>query len=217
MSQEEQISNLIKIGFSNDEAKKIVAASEKGFLQKFLERLPILYLTLLIVLLGFVAFLFVSLNNQSRRLSDLGNRIEKIEIQLTELPLVTDNEETQLPSTASPTRTATIAVITQTPSLTSFPKIYGEIISDGPNIRSGPGTGFESVGKLKKGSLVEVTGKSAEDISIASGVWFYIVSPEYGVSGWLRGDLLEFQGSEFEIRLNLLPVIVPSVTPASIP
>jgi uncharacterized protein YraI len=57
--------------------------------------------------------------------------------------------------------------------------VVANIIDDGVNLRSGPGTGYESLGKLGAEVQVEVLGRE--------GSWYKVRSPR-GTVGWVSGE-----------------------------
>jgi hypothetical protein len=90
------------------------------------------------------------------------------------LPTVSVPTFTPLP-TATPLPEATVPPATDVPPAATAPSAMIEVGEGGVNVRSGPGTNFEAIGRLEPGEKAAVTGKYAD--------WWQI---DYdGTSGWV--------------------------------
>jgi Tol biopolymer transport system component len=80
-----------------------------------------------------------------------------------------------------PFGTATTETATPTANATSAAaEVQAEVVSDGLNLREGPGISYAVVGTVDKGAMLEVTGASA------GGAWLRVVTAG-GASGWVSG------------------------------
>lgn len=108
-----------------------------------------------------------------------------------------------LPSRPSPT--PTIAVAAAKPIETISPA-RGVVRDDDTNVRSGPGTNYAKVVKLRHGVAVDLRGRS--------GRWLQVRIPD-GSSGWLNADLLILAAGTFERVPEVLQVPPQPTTTAT--
>lgn len=74
------------------------------------------------------------------------------------------------------------------------------VILRGVNVRSGPGTDFESLGLLNQNDVVPVLGKDS------SGAWFQIeYAPAADGKGWVAADFLQVENAEAVTVINEEP------------
>lgn len=66
-----------------------------------------------------------------------------------------------------------------TPDQTRMPLL--EVAVDRLNLRGGPGTDFEALGRLSRGALLEQMGET-------DGVWVKVAVLSSGINGWLHSD-----------------------------
>jgi uncharacterized protein YgiM (DUF1202 family) len=105
-------------------------------------------------------------------------------------PLTETATATSAPTASVQPSLGTTAAETATPTASAQPslgtatsaaaKVQAEVVSDGLNLREGPGISYVVVGTVDKGAMLEVTGASA------GGAWLRVVSAG-GVSGWVSG------------------------------
>lgn len=109
-----------------------------------------------------------------------------------------------------PTITNTVAVITETPSLTPLPtntftpSVPMVSVSVDTNCRFGPGKGYELLGALLVGEQAEIAARDP------SGLYWYIKNPDKGGFCWLWGNYATTTGN-----VGSLPVFTPPATPTS--
>ena len=107
-----------------------------------------------------------------------------------------------------PTATHTVAVITETPSLTPEPtytptsSVPMVSVSVDTNCRFGPGKGYELLGALLVGEQAEIVARDP------SGLYWYIKNPDRGGFCWLWGNYATTTGNT-----GSLPVFTPPATP----
>jgi len=78
------------------------------------------------------------------------------------------------------------------------------------NLRSGPDTGYPTVGQLQRSQVCPITGRDA------SNAWWQVECPGVG-SGWVFGQLVDFAGNTAAIPvLNVAPLPAPA-QPAPLP
>lgn len=64
----------------------------------------------------------------------------------------------------------------------------GTVISDSVNVRAGAGTTYDSVGKVKNGDVVSITGQASD----ADGnTWYEVTFGDGGTKGYIRNDFLQ--------------------------
>jgi len=88
--------------------------------------------------------------------------------------------------------------------------LTGEITAT-VNVRLGPGTNYPILGKLNKGTKVNVRGRDGE------GLWLFLVPPP---SGWVYGDFVSLAGDASGlpvIEAPPTPVPTPTFAPTSTP
>ena len=109
---------------------------------------------------------------------------------------------TALPATA--TTVATAAPITATASLTPTQSANLLTITQGANVRSGPGVNYPVVGGIAVGDTAPVVGRDA------SSNW-YEISYKGGLAGqgWISAVTASYDGDK-----SKLPVVAPPATPA---
>ena len=141
------------------------------------------------------------------------------EAEATQLPTLTPAlvlptvDEVSVPTTtplptATPLPEATTPPATDVPPAATLPSAMIEAGEGGVNIRSGPGTSFEAVGRLEPGEKASVTGKYAD--------WWQI---DYGgTSGWVAGWVVTAcSGSAARSKFTLNAIFSDGVTNCSIP
>ncbi len=107
-----------------------------------------------------------------------------------------------------PTITNTVAVITETPSLTPLPtntftpSVPMVSVSVDTNCRFGPGKGYELLGALLVGEQAEIVARDP------SGFYWYIKNPDKGGFCWLWGNYATTTGN-----VGSLPVFTPPASP----
>lgn len=127
-------------------------------------------------------------------------------------------EPTAAPPTAAPAAEAPTAAPPAAP--TAVVNRVDNPENDKVNLRSGPGTSYEIVGKLLKGENALVKGKNAD------GTWWQIESA--AVSGgvaWVFGELVKFSGDAAALPVVKVappdapaqPTTVPTATPPPAP
>jgi uncharacterized protein YraI len=127
--------------------------------------------------------------------------------KFTETPSVVPPADSA--STASPTFTPVVLVITSTPLPTEtlcFPNAFAP---GAANIRSGPGTIYDIIGGLSAGQNAKITGKSAD------GTWWYIEFS--GRQGWVSGTVVTAScvpASLVVIAAPPTPIPTPTEVPA---
>jgi hypothetical protein len=109
-------------------------------------------------------------------------------------------EVLQLPKTWTPAPTKTLAVM---PTYTPTP-IWKTIKS--VTVRSGPGTNYSSLGVLPQGSLLNVTGRTADGK-------FLQIEYTAGRTGWIAADFVDLSKAD----LSSIPMIAAAPTIASAP
>jgi hypothetical protein len=111
-----------------------------------------------------------------------------------------------------PTETFTVAVVTETPSLTpqppntNTPSVPMVSVSVDTNCRFGPGKGYELLGALLVGEQAEIVARDP------SGLYWYIKNPDRGGFCWLWGNYATTTGN-----VGSLPVFTPPATPTFTP
>ena len=124
-------------------------------------------------------------------------------------------------STATPTPTTTptetpTPTFTPTATPTPTPKPDAVVNTEALNLRSGPGTVYDVLGRLKRGDCLKVTGKCPE------GDWLRVICPR-GREGWAACS-----GLQVNVDIAGVPVIqvspptptstyVPTLTPTATP
>ena len=95
-------------------------------------------------------------------------------------------------STTTSTSTTSTASLPET-SVTSTEQRTATVIADSVNVRKGAGTAYDSVGKVKKGESVTITGE-------ASGTdgknWYQVTFGTNSTSGFIRSDLVEISETQ---------------------
>lgn len=81
--------------------------------------------------------------------------------------------------------------------------LYAPVAVEVANLRSGPGTSYERVGKLKQGQTVRLLGRNGE---------WYQVQTKSGQSGWLHSELVEVDAN---VSSSLAVVRVAAAASAS--
>jgi hypothetical protein len=121
------------------------------------------------------------------------------------LPTVSAPTFTPLP-TATPLPEATTQPATAVPPAATAPTAMIEVGEGGVNVRSGPGTNFEAIGRLEPGEQAAVTGKYAD--------WWQI---DYGgTPAWVANWVVTSQGTDSvaEVAPPASPV-PPTAAPAT--
>jgi len=72
---------------------------------------------------------------------------------------------------ALPTETPTLPVATPPPTPTATPILIDGTLTIKVNVRSGPGTGYDSLGQLEAGTKVQITARDSQ------GAWYQILYP----------------------------------------
>lgn len=121
--------------------------------------------------------------------------------------------------TETPTSTATVsptpsATATRAPTPTSgVPRV--SIDSGSANVRSGPGTNYDPIGRLTSGQTATVLGKNAD------GSWLVVRLPN-GTTGWVGTSVIIFSSANLSaVRVAATipapPVVLPTSAPTAIP
>lgn len=120
----------------------------------------------------------------------------------------TDTPTTTPTATNTPTLTPTntpkatsTPTDTPAPTATSTPAV---VIVKTANLRAGPGTNYQIVGKVSPGDDIEVTGKDK------SGKWYQVKTTKHN-EAWIAGFLLKNVNAE---KLSVKTSSAPTVTPA---
>lgn len=85
--------------------------------------------------------------------------------------------------------------------------LYAPVAVEVANLRSGPGTGYDRVGKLKQGQTVRLLGKNGE---------WYKVQTNGGQAGWLHSELVEVDANVSNSLAVVKVTSAPSAAPVSI-
>jgi hypothetical protein len=110
--------------------------------------------------------------------------------------------------TRTPTRTPRP---TPTPTRTPTPLPDAVVSAEVGNVRAGPGTVYDIVGKVQAGDALQVTGKDS------TGDWLEVVTPD-GVRGWVSVSLLQVNVALAGVALAAIPPTpTPAVTPTPTP
>ena len=98
-------------------------------------------------------------------------------------------------STVTPTATAPAVVTTPPAAATPQPPQVTAVVvaSQGVNVRSGPGTGFQPIGSLPPGAQVEVIGRSGD------AGWIQVRLAD-GREGWISAPLLQINAPQGSSR-----------------
>jgi hypothetical protein len=123
----------------------------------------------------------------------------------TPTPVPTDTP-TPVPPTDTPTHTPTPRP-TSTPTHTPTPVPDAVVSVEAGNLRAGPGTEYDIIGKVKKGDSVTVSTKNS------AGDWVKVEVS--GQIGWLSVSLLELNISlsSVSVEANIPPTPTPAFTP----
>jgi uncharacterized protein YraI len=103
------------------------------------------------------------------------------------------------PDQADATPTATL---TATPSITG-PQVRAD---ETVRIRSGPGTGYDRIGRLRKGEVAAVVGLNSER------TWWQIKIPTGAGVGWVSAEFVTFSGEAGEVPVVSTPTVAASPT-----
>lgn len=116
---------------------------------------------------------------------------------------------TEVPVTISPTfHTLTPTpepslTYTPTPTLTRTPLFYNGMLKVQVNVRSGPGTGFNSLGLLGAGTRIMI------DVQSSDGLWYRIPYPkESEGTGWVSAQFVDTASTP-------IPTVTPLYTPVA--
>jgi uncharacterized protein YgiM (DUF1202 family) len=90
-------------------------------------------------------------------------------------------------------------------SLSLTPQVTAQVTAESANLRSGPGTVYDVVGKVNQDDVLPVIGQSED------GAWLAVETQE-GQTGWLSGTLVNVQG-----QLAQVVALAPPPTPTPIP
>ena len=101
-----------------------------------------------------------------------------------------------LVSKAGGSSSTTIATNTSTTTTTSLPETTATaveqksatVISDSVNVRKGAGTGYDSVGKVKNGDTVTITGEAN---GTDGKTWYQVTFGDNSTTGYIRSDLVQ--------------------------
>ena len=86
------------------------------------------------------------------------------------------------------------------PPITSTPIIITGTLKARVNVRSGPGTGYDSLGLLDSGQTIQILAQNTD------GTWFQIVySPSPSGTGWIAAQFVDTGGQS-------IPTLTPQVT-----
>jgi len=122
----------------------------------------------------------------------------------------TDTPEPTPTATYTPTNTPTstpkaTATPTETPAPTATPTPAVKIVKNA-NLRAGPGTNYQIVGKVSPGDKIQVTGKDK------SGKWFQ-VKTEKLAQAWIAGFLLKnVPAKDLPVKTSSAPTVTPAPT-----
>lgn len=83
------------------------------------------------------------------------------------------------------------------------------ITNEFANIRSGPGTNYDRVGKLDKNTTANVTGKNPD-----ASWWQISFKDAPNGLGWVSAELVKFNGDAAEIKVAAIPTPPPAPTAA---
>jgi SH3-like domain-containing protein len=110
--------------------------------------------------------------------------------------------------TSTPTRTPTP---THTPTRTPTPLPDAVVDAEVANVRAGPGTVYDIVGKVQSGDALQVTGKDS------IGDWLEVITSD-GTLGWVSASLLQVNISLGSVAVVAIPPTpTPAVTPTPTP
>ncbi|MCS6849461.1 MAG: SH3 domain-containing protein [Anaerolineae bacterium] len=124
----------------------------------------------------------------------------------TAAPTAIPTPETTLVPTPEPSP-AEAAAATATPSPTAAPGIT--VINDFVNLRAGPGTNYDLVGRLNQGQTARVTGKSSD------GRWWQ-VSVE-GRTVWVSGQFVQANDAANDVGVAQAPPAPTLAPPTAAP
>jgi len=128
------------------------------------------------------------------------------------LPLPTTPTPTPTPIPITPTLTPTftstpipaLTPTSTTPTLTNTPYPIGEVVPNGLNLRSGPGTEYQVVKRLRKGDHLGIVGEAPDRI------WFKVRTSD-GTEGWVHSGYVTVT----EGIIDQLPIIEPPPSPST--
>lgn len=133
----------------------------------------------------------------------------------TDSPTETDTSTATETTTATPTGTDTpTATVTDTPTVPTTPtstnppgnaQVIGE---QGVNVRSGPDTGWPTVGSLVYEQWVTLVGRTADSS------WFEVELPN-DTTGWVWGQLLELYIDPEILPITWYPPYAPTAVPTT--
>ncbi|MCC9077113.1 DUF3048 domain-containing protein [Litorilinea aerophila] len=116
--------------------------------------------------------------------------------------------------TATPTASPTPEV---SPSPTPYQEPTGQVNADVVNLRSGPGTQYNIIGRVRRGDTVTIVGRNE------TGSWLRVCCPAgEAIQSWISGDLVDLSLPD-GMALSQVPVPpipptpVPAPRPASVP
>jgi uncharacterized protein YraI len=129
-------------------------------------------------------------------------------------------EPTAAPPTATPAAAAEVATAAPPAAPTAVVNRITNAENDKVNLRSGPGTTYEIVGKILKGEGATTTGKNPD------GTWWQIeFAGAPGGAAWVFGELVQFAGDAAALPVVKVappdaapqPTTVPTATPVPAP
>ena len=110
-----------------------------------------------------------------------------------------------------PTETPTTAPPTATPEPTAAPLSDAVVVAATLNLRTGPGTGFDSIGSLETGEALVVLGQSD------SCTWLKVRSTQ-GLEGWAAATIGDTVYTSLNLPCDTIPLlVVPTPTLTSPP
>ena len=126
----------------------------------------------------------------------------------TKVTVVPDSPVPPTDEPTLPTDTPTsIATATEPPTFTPAPlPITQVIVNQSSNVRSGPGTTYDTIGTATNGETFEVLGTLDDDS------WWYVNFN--GQEGWIHNSLVTLEGSEEGLKI-VTPPPLPATAPAT--
>lgn len=198
--------------------------------KKFLSVLPLLVFFLLIAIIGYSAFRGPVTPTPSP--TSTATPTEMLIVvepsatnTLTSIPATPTPTHTSLPtptstptSTLTPTPTSTFTPIpptpthtptatpTPTPTSTPTPTVPPQavVVADELNLRTGPGTAYNSIGVLRQGDALDIKGR------LAGNEWIQVALAGLDNLGWVNAGPRFVQ---INVDLNLIPEVTPPPTP----